>query len=157
MIIGFTQRRQTVSEGENPGYDFFFVSIDVATLRVSEREYTLLYQVFSSGSATVVSFSFYGSDFDARFGNVESDPLEQIDFLYPGDSVINSILIAIRNDFIPEEEECFSIRIDDYNELFTCDRDGINSTNYFCENTICIEDDDGKTHLYNSIYTITQL
>ena len=55
--------------------------------------------------------------------------------------------MTIRNDFFIEEEECFTIGI--FNQevpgglQFTCS-DGIDATNFFCEHTICIEDDDGK-------------
>ena len=54
----------------------------------------------------------------------------------------------IRNDFEPEDEECFSIRIIPVHilgrfELFSCNEDDSDASNYFCETTICIEDDDG--------------
>ena len=39
MAIGFTERRRTVSEGQVPGVAEFPLEIDVATLRVSEREH----------------------------------------------------------------------------------------------------------------------
>ena len=58
MVIGFTERRHTVSEGLVPGVDEFPLQIDVDTLRVSEREHRMLYRVLSSGTADVVSFEF---------------------------------------------------------------------------------------------------
>ena len=58
MIIGFTERRRTVSEGLIPGVDEFPLYIDVAILRMSERQHRMLYRVLSSGTATVVSFEF---------------------------------------------------------------------------------------------------
>ena len=69
MVIGFTERRRTVSEGLFPGFDKFQLQIDVATLRVSQREHRMLYRVLSSGTARVVSFEFRDNlDYDARFG-----------------------------------------------------------------------------------------
>ena len=58
-------------------------------------------------------------------------------------------LVAIRNDFIPEEKECFTIRIIQVDvpgrkELFTCKEDNAGADSYFCDHTICIEDDDGR-------------
>ena len=39
MVIGFTERSQTVSEGmAPPGFDVFQLLIAVATLRTAERE-----------------------------------------------------------------------------------------------------------------------
>ena len=157
MVIGFTERRQTVSEGDGvPGTDEFPLQIDVATLRVSEREIGILYRLLSSGTATVVSFTFFDSlDYDARIGTVESDPIEIVDFLLPGESVIIPLQTAIRNDFIPEDEECYSIQISFIDVpgvmfLFTCDIVDTSSTppkSFFCEHTICIEDDDGNINV----------
>ena len=153
MVIGFTERRQTVSEGQVPGVDEFPLQIDVATLRVSEREHRILYRVLSSGTADVVSFEFRDNlDYDARFGSVQADPIEQRDQLLPGRDSIIPLQTAIRNDFHPEDEECYSIQISPIDipglrELFTCDFVDTSSTppmSFFCEHTICIEDDDGK-------------
>ena len=154
MVIGFTERRRTVSEGLFPGVDEFPLQIDVATLRVSERLHRMLYRVLSSGTATVVSFAFFNNlDYDARYGAVQADPIEQEDQLLPGRSLIDQPLqTAIRNDFRVEAEECYSIRIfpiliPGLREFFMCDFVDTSSTppmSFFCEHTICIEDDDGK-------------
>ena len=151
MVIGFTERRRTVSEGLVPGVDEFPLAIDIATLRVSEREHRMLYRVLSSGTARVVSFDFFDNfDYDARFGAVQADPLEQEDQLLPGRSLIDQPLsTAIRNDFRIEAEECYSIRIfpiliPGLREVFMCNDDDTNPTNYFCTHTICIQNDDGK-------------
>ena len=152
MVIGFTERRRTVSEGLFPGFDEFQLEIDVATLRVSEKENRLLYRVLSSGTARVVSFEFRDNlDYDARFGFVEADPIEQEDRLLPGRDSIIPLQTAIRDDFVPEDEECYSIQISPIDipglkELYTCDFVNTSSTpptSFFCEHTICIEDDDG--------------
>ena len=153
MVIGFTERRRTVSEGLFPDSDEFPLKIDVATLRVSEREHRMLYRVLSSGTATVVSLAFFDNlDFDARFGTVQADPIEQRDQLLPGRNFTGPLQTIIRNDFIPEDEECYSIQISPIDipglrELFTCDfvdTSVIPPRSFFCEHTICIEDNDGK-------------
>ena len=138
-----------MSESEEPGVDAFQLVINVSTLRVSETEHRILYQLLPSGTATVVPFGFFGSlDFDARFG-LEADPLQQVDILNPGQDAITPLLTVIQNDFKIEEDECYSIRITPIfvpglNKVFTCNDDETNPTNYSCVHTICIENDDGK-------------
>ena len=153
MVIGFTERRRTVSEGQVPGVDEFQLEIDVAALRVSEWERPMLYRVLSSSTATVVSFEFRDNlDYDARFGFVEADPIEQEDRLLPGRNSTGPLRTAIRDDFVPEDEECYSIHISPLDipglkELFVCNFVDTCSTppmGFFCEHTICIEDDDGN-------------
>ena len=153
MVIGFTERRRTVSEGLVPGVDEFRLEIDVAALRVSDRVHPMLYRVLSSGTADVVSFEFRDNlDYDARFGFVEADPIEQRDRLLPGRNSTGPLRTAIRDDFVPEDEECYSIQISPIDipglkELFWCDFVDTSSTppmSFFCEHTICIEDDDGN-------------
>ena len=160
MVIGFTERRRTVSEGLVPGVDEFPLQIDVATLRVSEREHRMLYRVLSSGTATVVSFEFRDNlDFDARFGDIQADPIEQEDQLLPGEDSIRPLQTAIRNDFVPEDEECYAIQISPIDipglrELFMCDfvdTSSIPPISFFCEHTICIEDVDGKNNVISVI------
>ena len=152
MVIGFTERRRTVSEGLVPGTDEFQLQIDVAT-RVSERERRMLYRVLSSSTATVVSFEFRDNlDYDARFGVDQAYSIGQEDVLLPGRNSTGPLRTAIRDDFVPEDEECYSIQISlihyaGWHELFCCDFVDTSSTppmNFFCEHTICIEDDDGK-------------
>ena len=62
-------------------------------------------------------------NYDARFGIVVEDPIEQVDFLAPGETLITSLVTEMINDFIPENEECYSIRSDilGLRELFSCD------------------------------------
>ena len=160
MVIGFTERRRTVSESLVPGVDEFTFQIDVATLRVSEREYGMLYRLLSSSTADVVSFAFfYDLDFDARFGVAKADPIEQRDQLLPGRDSIIPLQTAIRNDFVPEDEECYSIQISPIDipglkELFTCDfvdTSVIPPSSFFCQHTICIEDNDSKLTTCESI------
>ena len=139
-----------MSEGVVPGTDEFPLYIDVATLRVSERVHRMLYRVLSSGTADVVSFSSFDNlDYDARFGGVQADPIEEEDHLLPGRNTTGPLPTAIRNDFLVEAKECYSIRIipiviPGLREVFMCNEDDTNLTNNFCMHTICIEDDDGK-------------
>ena len=153
MVIGFTEERQYVSENQVPGVNEFLVYIDLATLRVSEREHRMLFRLLASGTATVVSFaSFSATDFDARYGGIEADPIEDRDYLNPGEDTIRPRRTQIINDFIPEDEECFTIQLFPFDipglrELFMCDFVDMSTsppTNYICEHTICIKDDDGK-------------
>ena len=156
MVIGFTERRWTVSEGLFPDSDEFPLVIDVATLRVSEREHRMLYRVLSSGTARVVSLDFRDNlDYDARYGTVQADPIEEEDRLLPLRDFITPLPTAIRNDFVLEDEECYSIRLSPIDipglrELFMCDFVDTTSTppmSFFCAHTICIADDDGNINV----------
>ena len=69
--------------------------------------------------------------------------------MLPGINFIVPLSTAIRNDFLSEAEECYSLRIfpiaiPGLREVFMCNDDDTNPTNYFCTHTICIQDDDGK-------------
>ena len=153
MIIGFTERIRTVSEGEVPGVDSFLLQINVASLRPSEREYPMGFRLQeSSTNATIETLSPSSPVFDAIFGLRQNpdDPIEESRDLAPGLLTLGPPLItAITNDLIPEDLECFTLRIFPIDvpgrlELFTCNEDGVGADNYFCEHTICIEDDDGE-------------
>ena len=162
MIIGFVERRQTVSEGDGPPTaDLSENFINVATLRVSEAEHTMLFQILPIGTANVASFlSSFDLNFDALFGTTtEGDPIEEREILLPGRSIIASRRIDIRKDFEIEDEECFSLRISPIavpgqKDVFMCNDDETNSTDFFCVHTICIEDDDGKMAKYSAIIYI---
>lgn len=147
MVIGFTQRTQTVSEANSFGSYTFNVFINIASERVSERYHEIGYRVLHSSTATVVSYNSYDNlNFDAVFGMEEGDFLVEYRSLRPGENVTISSA-TILTDFIPEEEECFSLRIypsyyPGIKGLFVCNDDP--AFNYFCEHTICIEDYGGK-------------
>lgn len=153
MIIGFAQRRQTVSEGEVPGEDVF-IDISTITLRASEIEHRILYRLLSIGTATVVPFTTFDTlDYDAQFGIEEGDHIEVLDSLEPGEIIISPQRVVIRNDFLPEDVECFSIRISPVEnpgvrELFRCNEDDSTSVSFFCKHTVCIQDNDGKAISY---------
>ena len=152
MIIGFTSRSQTVSEGAFLlGYDLNRLTIDVATERISERVHTIIFRHLESASTAIVQSSVIQRDplFDAIFGNEDNDPLEERFPLPSGESEIPSRVTTVRNDFRPEDGECYTIGIfttdvGGARELFTCNDDEDMADDFFCLHTICILDDDGR-------------
>ena len=159
MIIGFTTRVRTVSEGQVPGVDLFQLVINVASERTAEREHPMVFRLQeSSTTATIDTLSPSSSDYDATFGlrHRPNGPIVETRDLVPGLLTVIPLISAIRRDFVPEEEECFTIRIFPVDvpgrrELFTCNEDGAGAVNYFCEHTICIEDEDGE--LFANVYS----
>ena len=154
MIIGFTERIRTVSEGQVPGVDSFLLQINVASLRPSEREYPMGFRLREASTNATIETQIPSSPvFDATFGLRENPdyPIEEHRNLAPGLlTVLPPLLTAIRNDFIPEDLECFTLSIlpvgvSGYLEFFQCNEDGVGADNYFCQHTICIEDDDGES------------
>ena len=158
MIIGFTERRRTVSEGIVPeGEDEFRLTYNVAALRTSERDHLMTFRVLE-GTATVNTRQELGDidvlrNNDAVFGEMreENDPIE-VDLTLPlgRTTLLNELPTFIRGDFAPEGVECYTVRIlavdvPGIRELFTCNTEA-NATNYFCEHEICIIDDDGKVY-----------
>ena len=149
MIIGFAQRRHTVSESE--GDDRFFIPINFASLRTSEIEYFVRFRIQTIGqTATVVGIIVDNPDFDAAFGSRNSEnELIDVRSLPVGTRQLRQPLaVEIINDFTPEIQECFTVRflVEDYSGMhsnYQCNGDSVNTTNYFCEHTICIDDDDG--------------
>ena len=156
MIIGFTQRIRTVSEGREGAVDLFQLQIFVSSLRSAERVHPMVFRILESRTnATAETLIPTSIIYDATFGRRDTpdDPIEDLWDLQPGERTFSQPLIAIRNDFIPEEKECFAIGIfpidvNGRRELFTCNEDSAGADSYFCEHTICIEDDDGKSIFY---------
>ena len=159
MVIGFTQRMRTVSEGDSiEGGDILTIDIDIATQRPSEREHPMVFRVDVSASTAIVESDY--SLFNAIFG-IRDTPdypiLEEFNLGYLI-TTIPPLITEIRDDLRPEDEECFTIRlypsdVPGRKELFDCYEDSYNShaTSYFCETTICIEDNDGRSILYHCI------
>ena len=151
--IGFSQRKQTVSEAIIFTEDFVLrerlpLILDVHADMEADRDYTLRFRhipnVDSSSAATVASFfTPFCSGHDATFG--ADDRIEEIHIIPSGHIFPQSrVFVFIVNDFLPEEEECltFDISPESIGETFTCKDDEDNPTDYFCLHTICIEDDD---------------
>ena len=159
MIIGFTQRRRTVSESDAPeGTDMFPINLNVRSLRLSELEYEVLFRVLETGNATVEASNLqFQENYDALFGTRFSpqDPIETSQVLVVGNLQVTAVITQVRNDLRPEDLlKCYDIRIlsPDVEPggvggriFFTCNEfeDEDNSANYFCISTICIIDDDG--------------
>ena len=164
MLIGFTERSRTVSEGmTESGFDVFQLLIEVATLRTDRREHPMIFRILDARSSAIVGpFGTVTNPlYDAVFGardNVD-EPIEEFFVLEALRDTIPPLTTLIRNDFRPEEVECFTIRIFQVDvpgrpELFLCNEDGVGATNYFCETEICIEDDDGK-RLFRSLLLLS--
>lgn len=152
MMIGFTSRGQTVSEGDAPpGIDIFPIQIHVATRRTSERPYFVIFRFLETSSEAVVVPQTEQSNlnYDAIFGSRLSpdDPIQISLILGAGEDQIQPLVTEIRNDLRPEFQECYTITIlqTDYpgiKEGFYCNVPGY--MGFFCAHTICIDDDDGK-------------
>ena len=161
MVIGFRQRYVTVCECDAaPGADQFVLPIGVNSNITSEQRYTVQFRVLQStppGSelASVGPVSSNIRDFDVIFGNEENDVIRELRRLFAGNKRLSEdISAAITNDFVSEEFECFTIRIgttDDegVRSVFNCTSDSDSGNDFFCQTTICIEDDDGKVLLIN--------
>lgn len=151
MIIGFTERVRTVPEIGVDGFDLNQLLVAVATLRISERDHLMIFRYLESSSTAIVDpLDISTANFDVIFGirDRPNNPIEVHLDLEAGESLIRPLFLSIRNDFVPEEEECFTLRIipadvPGRDELFTCNEDGEGANNYYCEHTICIADDDG--------------
>ena len=155
MVIGFTQRSLTVCEDEAlPGEEFIPIDIGVATLRTAEREHPMVFRLQSGETAIVEpGGSLENPLLDAVFGTRDpSDseaPIQEEFDLERLVAVIPSLPADIRDDKRPEDEECFTIRIfpvdvEGRRELFYCNEDEDGATDFFCETTICICDNDGR-------------
>ena len=159
MIIGFTERIRNVSEGQEGAVDLFQLQIKVNSVRTAEREHPMEFRLLEgSTNATVETLTPSSNIYDATFGQRDNlnDPIETDIDLLPGQrSAV--LLTAIRNDFIAEDLECYTIRIFPVDvlgrrEVFTCYEDIDMADNYFCEHTICIEDNDGMFLKGSAIY-----
>ena len=148
MIIGFSERRSTVSEGN--AEEHFRVPIGMATLKTAEREHPMNIRLQVSSSTAIVEpvGAVFNQHYDATFGSRDNihDPIEEFIVLEALDDAVPSMITFIRDDLRPEDEECFTIRVlpvdvSGRRELF---KDDIGAINYFCQTEICIEDDDGR-------------
>ena len=148
MIIGFSQRGQTIFESDIPHYDYGRnVYIGVHSLRLSELDYELWFRALENGNATVHSYLSQYGVYDALFGYSSK---ELIYALSAGIMELN-IITFVANDLVPEDPlKCYTISLfpvlslyEGQFNFFSCNEDDANPTDYFCLHTICIEDDDG--------------
>ena len=147
MLIGFTERTQTVSEGETQPEEFISITVNVITNRISELNYTVYIQYQDViGRAIVEPLSSNDIEYDALFGErLDSNkPIQEIQEIRSGQNS-TSIELMIFNDLIPEEEECFSLRMQAIDpSLRSLPKCNENGDSFLCSHTICIIDDDGK-------------
>ena len=150
MIVGFTQRTTTVSEDAGLSEDLYRVNIGVSTLRTTESELDISFlHLESISTATISSVVDITPTADAAFGfrDSPSQSLREFYRLAPGTSTISPLTAFIIDDLVPENDECFTIRINlvsnspgERQPQATCSDD----VNFFCEHTICILDNDSR-------------
>ena len=150
MILGFGERRQTVSEAQAPpGEDRFTIDIFIISLRTSEIIYEVGVRSVIEGQPIIEpSDDIRNPMFDGLFGSREMNTINNLVFveiLNINMTMLPILQVTIRNDNLPEEEECFNLSIFPVNPApmtpnFECNFAG---DEFLCEHTICIEDDDG--------------
>ena len=127
-------------------YIFYRLKIDVHATNAGDGMNTFRVSVLDSiSTATVYSVNHFQytplSSPDALFGHTENENDSPKEYhVLDSDP---SIFVEIRNDFVPEERECFTLQIFPP-DAFTCNEDNKNANDYFCLHTVCIEDDDTK-------------
>ena len=136
-----------------PGGDVWLLPIEVATMRTAEREHPMIFRVQEASSSAIVEpiGDVVNQLYDAIFGTRDNigEPIEEFFNLEALEDTIPLLTTFIRNDLRPEYEECFTIHIFPVDtpgrrELFACNEYDYGADNYFCQHTICIEDDDGR-------------
>ena len=151
MILGFDGRRRTVSEADEilPGEEFINVDVFITSLRRSEIAYPVGVRSVIEGQPIIEPVGFIVNPmFDGEFGNREENTINNLLFmevLIVDTTTLPAIRVTIRDDNLPEDEECFDLSIFPVNppegvENFMCNTAG---DDFVCVHTICIEDDDG--------------
>ena len=149
MILGFGQRRQTVSEAETlSGQEGINREIFITSLRNSEIEYSVGVRSVIEGEPCIEpSDDVRDPLFDGTFGSREVNTINNlviIENLRIGTMVLPALQVFIRDDKLPEDEECFDLSIFPVSPQeminFVCNAAG---DDFVCIHTICIEDDDG--------------
>ena len=158
MIIGFVQRRQTISEADRPFEQLitFPITVAVMSMVTSEINYNVSFEAPASNMGRTANVADSSPDnildHDALFGtfNASTGDLEAARLLINGSLVLqNPLTIDIVNDFNPEPVECFTIDIASPDvagdrDIYECFDDDDNSDSFFCLHEICIVDDDGQ-------------
>ena len=150
MILGFGQRRQTVSEADAPpGEDRFVLDILITSIRPSEVVYPFVVRSVIEGQPTIEPVdNIQNPMFDGLFGSREENTITNLVVIKEprvNTSMLSLIQVTIRNDNLPEDEECFELSISSLYwyqqvETFFCNNAG---DDFLCQHEICIEDDDG--------------
>ena len=149
-FIGFNQRRQTVSESNGDlTSDGYYLTLLIHSTGSERRDYPVLIRVSTSNSTVEANNIQFDTSYDALFGSRTNtyDPIEETIIIEAGE-MEHELITFIRNDFLPEGLECFTLLLSGkdtpgYRDISVCNDDSTNSTDYFCQHTICIEDDDG--------------
>ena len=159
VTIGFTQRSQTVSEASVLSGQHLLHLPDIVTAAAQSpvtRDYTIVFEHIEFGSAAIVESGIsVHPGFDALFGTRFGGRLQVTRLLRSGETQIAPLSVSLRNDFVPEEVECFAIRIFiSGGTQFMCNNEDT-ASNFFCTHTICIEDDEGDkinlSYLFTSV------
>ena len=145
MILGFGERRQTVSEADvTSGEKNFTLNISISSLRTSELEYIVrvLSYIKFYGEPTIEPFNdIQNPMFDGTFGfRLGYSTLLQKEVLRVNTTVLPPLQVLIRDDVIPEEEECFELSIIQCPYCHICNDAG---GEFLCQHEICIVDNDG--------------
>ena len=157
MVIGFSQRSQTVSESQAPpNSDRFTTPLDVRAMIISEKEFRVNFILLSASTNTEVQpNAMFLRISDALFGTRASATAEISDTrtLRVEETIVGTptpLDATIINDFRPEGEESFTIEIripdsgDRDNFECTTDEEVPPPDGFFCRHTIFIVDNDGQ-------------
>ena len=105
MLIGYTKRIRTVSEGQRGAVDIFALLFNVSNLRSAERGHPMDFRLLeSSTNATVETFTPASIIYDATFGvrvNLNHPIRESRDLLTGERTISPPLQTDIRNDLIP--------------------------------------------------------
>ena len=154
MIIGFSQRRQTVPETSGPLEQVVILPVDVRSMIVSEIDYNVTFEAPISNverSADVGEIDAVNLlNHDALFGTINEPfgDLQDSRKLSNSSNILSSPLtITIINDIKPECEECFTISIASPDvagdrDIYECFDDDDNMDMFFCLHEICIAVDE---------------
>ena len=150
MILGFGERRQTVSEADAmSGQEFINRQILITSLRTSEIAYPVGVRSVIRGQPIIEPVGdIQNPMYDGLFGSREENTINNlviIDILEVNTSLLSLLHVTIRDDFLPEDEECFELSIfqmepEPFTVNFMCNAAG---DEFVCIHEICIEDNDG--------------
>ena len=151
MVIGFTQRTQTVSESQAPeNSDRFQVPLDVRARNISEKNFVVNFTVLL-GDAEVQPTNMILKPPDALFGirdNADADIKFSRNLTLLKTTLTTPLFAVIIDDFRSEGMEFFEIAIvipdADDRDNFVCREDTENSDSFFCRHRVFIVDDDGQ-------------
>ena len=153
MILGFGERRQTVSEADAPpGQDIFALNIFITSSRTSEIANNVNVGSVIRGQPIIEPVDdIQNPMFDGAFGQrvehtINYQYLIQSEVLNVNTTMLPALRVIIRDDVYYEEEECFELNIfPDFPETlptnFFCNY--MAGDDFLCQHEICIVDDDG--------------